>query len=54
MSIKIIRIIENKKADHGYCEDSCKFLHTEEFHSAAFLFQKKILWCMFFTWVTFT
>lgn len=37
---KIIRMIENKKADHGYCEESCKFLNTEGFYIVLFLFQK--------------
>lgn len=37
---KIVRIIENKKVDHDYCEESCKFLNIEEFHAVLFLFQQ--------------
>lgn len=36
---KIVRVIENKKADHGYCKESCKFLNPEEFHIVLFSFQ---------------
>lgn len=36
---KIIWIIDNKKADHYYCEESRKLFNTQKFHTVLFLFQ---------------